>query len=155
MFDSTSEQKTTLGTVRSILLAILMLGIVGTFVELLLLSHHEGVLQLIPLVLMAVGIMVIAWHALSGSRSSLHAMRVSMLGFILAGAVGVGLHYRGSAEFQAEVDPTLAGFALFQKVITSKAPPALAPGAMAQLGLLGLVYTYRHPALFKANPSNR
>ena len=27
------------------------------------------------------------------------------------------------------------------------ATPALAPGALAQLGLLGLLYTYRHPAL--------
>jgi hypothetical protein len=36
---------------------------------------------------------------------------------------------------------------LFVKVVTAKAPPALAPGVMVQLGLLGLVYTYKHPAL--------
>ncbi len=128
------------------ILAILVLGVVGTAAELLLLSHDEGALQLIPLVLMAVGLLVIGWNLLSGTPSSLRAMRVSMLAFIMAGAVGVGLHYRGSAEFQTEVDPTLAGFALFKKVMTSKAPPALAPGVMAQLGLLGLAYTYRHPA---------
>jgi len=137
---------------RQILLAILVLGIVGTFAELLLLSHDEGALQWIPLVLMAIGILVIAWHAFSGTASSLHALRICMLGFIVAGAVGVGLHCRGSAEFQTEVDPTLGGFALFRKVMTSKAPPVLAPGAMAQLGLLGLVYTYRHPALLKRSP---
>jgi hypothetical protein len=33
------------------------------------------------------------------------------------------------------------------KSITSKAPPALAPAAMIQMGLLGLLYTYKHPAL--------
>lgn len=131
---------------RRIILGILLLGVIGTAAELLLLSHDEGVLQLIPLVLMALGLLVIGWHLLSSSRSSLRAMRVSMLAFILAGAVGIGLHYKGSAEFQTEVDPTLAGFALFRKVMTSKAPPALAPGIMAQLGLLGLAYTFRHPA---------
>jgi hypothetical protein len=45
------------------------------------------------------------------------------------------------------MDPSLSGWPLFVKVVTAKAPPALAPGVMVQLGLLGLVYTYRHPAL--------
>ena len=135
-----------MGSVRSMMLVILVLGLLGTAVELLLLSHDEGVLQLIPLILMAAALLVIGWHLLSGTRSSLRALRVSMLAFVLAGAVGVGLHYRGSMEFQTEVDPALAGFALFKKVMTSKAPPALAPGVMVQLGLLGLVYTWRHPA---------
>ena len=140
------EHKTTLGGLRRILLAILVLGVIGTTAELLLLSHDEGVLQLIPLVLMAVGLFVIVWHLRSESTSSLRALRVSMLSFVLAGVVGIGLHYRGSAEFQAEVDPALGGFALFRKVMTSKAPPALAPGVMAQLGLLGLACTYQHPS---------
>ncbi len=29
--------------------------------------------------------------------------------------------------------------------MAAKTPPALAPGSMAQLGLIGLAYTYRHP----------
>jgi hypothetical protein len=36
---------------------------------------------------------------------------------------------------------------LFSTVMTAKAPPAMAPGAMVQLGLIGLVYCYRHPAI--------
>ncbi|HYJ16246.1 MAG TPA: hypothetical protein VE170_12200 [Candidatus Limnocylindria bacterium] len=32
-------------------------------------------------------------------------------------------------------------------MIGAKAPPLLAPGSMVQLGLLGLAYTYKHPAL--------
>jgi len=35
--------------------------------------------------------------------------------------------------------------------MTAKTPPALAPGAMIQLGLLGLVYTYRHPFIRQSN----
>ena len=131
---------------RRILLAILVLGVIGTTAELLLLSHDEGVLQLIPLVLMTVGLFVIGWHLRSASTSSLRALRLTMLSFVLAGLAGIGFHYRGSAQFQTEVDPALGGFALFKKVMTSKAPPALAPGVMAQLGLLGLACTYQHPA---------
>jgi len=41
------------------------------------------------------------------------------------------------------MDPSLEGWALFVKVIRAKAPPALAPAAMIQIGLLGLLYTYR------------
>ena len=73
---------------RRILLAILVLGVIGTTAELLLLSHDEGVLQLIPLVLMAVGLFVIGWHLRSASSSSLRALRLSMLSFVLAGVVG-------------------------------------------------------------------
>jgi hypothetical protein len=57
------------------------------------------------------------------------------------------LHFEVNMEFQREMDPALAGMALFQKAILAKSPPALAPGAMIQLGLIGLAYTFRHPAL--------
>jgi hypothetical protein len=145
------DHQTTLGAIRRILLGILVLGVIGTAVELLLLSHDEGALQLVPLAAMAAGLMVIFWHVSSGTGRSLRALRVTMLAFIAVGGIGIGLHYRGSAEFQTEVDPSIAGFALFKKVMTSKAPPALAPGVMAQLGLLGLAYTFRHPAYSEKN----
>jgi hypothetical protein len=45
------------------------------------------------------------------------------------------------------MDAALSGLALYQKAILAKSPPALAPGAMIQLGLIGLAYTFRHPAL--------
>jgi hypothetical protein len=57
------------------------------------------------------------------------------------------LHYGGNSEFQREVDPAIGGWSLVVKVMTAKAPPALAPAGLIQLGLLGLLYTYRHPAL--------
>jgi hypothetical protein len=69
-----------------------------------------------------------------------------MVLLVVGGAAGVVLHYRGSLEFQREMDPTQSGWELFTKVMHAKAPPTLAPGAMAQLGLVGLVYTFRHPA---------
>ncbi|MBK9241167.1 MAG: hypothetical protein IPL75_13080 [Acidobacteria bacterium] len=62
-----------------------------------------------------------------------------MLLLMVAGATGSVLHYRANMEFQLEMDPTMGGMALLLKVLHAKAPPALAPGNMALLGLLGLV----------------
>ncbi|MFB3131882.1 MAG: hypothetical protein ACE10K_05095, partial [Rhodothermales bacterium] len=53
------------------------------------------------------------------------------------------------AEFELEMYPTLKGLELFWESIKG-ATPALAPGTMIQLGLLGWAYTYRHPALIKS-----
>lgn len=127
------------------MLAILVFGLIGTAVELLLLGHDEGLGQLVPVVLIVAALFVVTWHVVWQTPLSLVAMRVLMAAFIASGALGVALHSKGSVEFQKEIDRSIHGFELFKKVIQSKAPPALAPGLMAQLGLLGLVYAYRHP----------
>ena len=125
------------------LFGILVLGLIGTAGELLFLGHDESFTQLVPLVLIATGIAVITWHMLKESRSSLLVLRITMVGFVAAGALGVALHYQGSVDFQKEIDPSIQGFELFTKAMQSKAPPALAPAILAQFGLLGLVCTYR------------
>jgi len=68
-----------------------------------------------------------------------------MVLFIIAGMLGIYLHYRANVEFQREVDPSIAGRELLVKAMTAKTPPALAPGSMSQLGLIGLAYAYRYP----------
>ena len=78
---------------------------------------------------------------------STQALRWLMLAFVVSGLAGIYLHFQGSAEFKLESNPKLGGMALFWEAIRSKAPPLLAPGAMVQLGLIGLAYTYKHPAL--------
>ncbi len=136
-----------LSTIRRFLLAVLVLGLVGTGAELILLAHYEDSAQLVPIFFIGLTLVVIAAHVTIGGAGSVLLLRI-MAGFLLAtGALGVVLHYQGSMEFQLEMDPTLSGFALLSKVLHAKAPPTLAPGVMAQLGLLGLVYTYRHPAV--------
>jgi len=128
---------------RKLLLAILAVGLIGTATELLLLGHDEDLLQFVPLVLITVGLGVIIWYGASGSRWSVRAMRITMMAFVAAGALGVMLHYQANKEFQQEVNPSIQGFEMFKKAMQSKTPPALAPGSLAQLGLLGLVCTYR------------
>jgi hypothetical protein len=132
---------------RRILLAILLIGIAGLSLELWLLAHVEDVYQLIPLVLNGVGVIVIAIVAARPTLGSIRLFQLIMVMFIISGGLGVWLHYQATTEFQLEMDPSLSGWALFRKAIVAKAPPALAPGAMIQLGLIGLAYTFRHPAL--------
>ena len=132
-------------SLRRGLLVLLGLGLLGTAVDLVLLDHYEDVWQMPPLVLCAASLLIVLWVGLSGGRTAIRALRIVMLLCIVSGLAGLALHYNGNREFQHEIDPELAGWALFLKVVTAKAPPALAPAVMAQLGFLGLLYTYRHP----------
>jgi hypothetical protein len=128
---------------RRFLLVILTIGMAGTVVELLLLKHDEDAIQLVPLVLLGVGLASVLWHAVRPGTTSARVVRMVMTAFVAAGLAGVYYHYRANVEFQLETDPSLAGAALLWKVLAAKAPPALAPGVMIQFGLLGLTYTYR------------
>jgi hypothetical protein len=134
-------------TVRRFVLAILLLGMIGSLVELVLLEHDEDLNQWIPLVLLGLGILgfaaVAAWPALPLIRF----LQILMAFFVVAGLVGMALHFKANLEFQTELDPSASGWPLWLKSLRAKAPPALAPGVMIQLGLLGLVYTFRQPAL--------
>jgi hypothetical protein len=134
----------TLFMVRRMLGAILLLGMTGTGVELLLMRHHDGALQLIPLVVLGAGIAGVGWHMRAGSAASGTAVRGVMVLLIAAGLAGVYYHLTANLEFQRETDPAVQGSALWWKALHATVPPALAPGVMVQLGLVGLAYTYRH-----------
>jgi hypothetical protein len=139
----------TLSILRRGVLAVLGLGLTGVGVELLLIEHYEEPWQLAPLVLVAVSLAAIVWHAAGRSRASRGALQAAMLLCLAGGLVGVGLHFRGAAEFQLEIDPSMKGTALVRKVMRAKAPPVLAPGVMVQLGLLGLVYAHGWSARYE------
>ena len=141
-----TEQEHTLGLLRRILLGILLLGMAGTTTELLLLRHTEDSTQLIPLMLLGAGYVVVAWNARRRSRLSVRTLQAVMVLFVASGILGVFFHYGANVEFQREIEPELTGSNLLWKVLQAKTPPALAPGVMAQLGLIGLAYAYRHPA---------
>ena len=128
--------------VRSTLLVLLIVGLIGNGVELLLLGHDESLIQLLPIILIAIGVTVIVWRMLAMNSWSLRVLRATMTAFIASGLLGIALHYRGNVEFQREMDPTIGGLSLFTKAMQAKAPPALAPAAMTWFGLLGLAGTY-------------
>ncbi|MGI9078176.1 MAG: hypothetical protein ACR2G6_12745 [Gemmatimonadaceae bacterium] len=139
-------ESTTLSVIRTILFATLILGILGILAELLLLEHTEGFWQQMPLYLLFAGLGVLVWHAIDRRAASVRVVQGTMLLFVASGAIGAILHYKGNVEFELEMNAASRGFDLFMEAMMG-ATPALAPGAMIQLGLVGLAYTFRHPAL--------
>lgn len=137
---------------RRWIVAILGVALAGTGIELVLLEHYEEPWQLVPLFLIALAIVVLIWHGLRRTQASVRALQGTMALCIVAGAVGIVLHYRGAAAFQLEIDPSQHGWELWLKALRAKAPPVLAPGLMMQLGFLGLAYAYRHPAVATTEP---
>ncbi|MBA2688163.1 MAG: hypothetical protein H0U64_08675 [Gemmatimonadaceae bacterium] len=131
---------------RSLLLAVILIGNLGLQVELLLLDHAETFNQWIPHLTLAIGLVAIGLVFFTPSGFTVLLFRIVMFGFIGIGLLGLFLHYRGNVEFARERWPTLGGTALVWKALRG-ATPALAPGALAQLGLLGLLHTYRNPHL--------
>jgi hypothetical protein len=127
---------------RGLVLAVLVIGLAGTVTELVLLEHYEQVVQLVPVVLIAAALFAIAWQLISKDAASLCVLGVIMILFVLAGFAGVLAHFRGSAEFQLDLNPSMSTWELLEKVMRAKAPPLLAPGMMLQMGLLGLIYVY-------------
>ena len=100
--------------------------------------------RILRILLLFMGLVAVLAHAARPGSGTAAAVRLVMAAFLVAGLAGLYYHYSANIEFQLEGDPTLAGRALFMKALEAKTPPALAPGVMVQLGLLGLAYTFRH-----------
>lgn len=133
-------------SLRQILLLLVLVGIVGLAAELLLLDHTESFNQWIPLIVLGLGLVSALIVMLRPGHRSIRVFQWIMASFVIAGLLGLYLHYRGNVEFALERYPEIRGLGLVWKALRG-ATPTLAPGALAQLGLLGLAYTYRHPAL--------
>ncbi len=133
----------TLSTLRRLILILLGCGLAATALELWLIGHHEDARQLVPLAVTVPALAALVWHAAAPGRASTAAFRLAAVALIASGVAGIYLHFMGNREFQLELDPSLAGLALAKKILHATAPPALAPGHMALLGLLGLAATYR------------
>ena len=122
----------------------MLLGCVGLVAELLLLEHWDSPWQWSPFVVLALGLSSGAVVLRRPTPGALRVFRWAMALFVVTGAAGVLLHYLGNAEFEAEHDPTVHGLALVWLALTG-ATPALAPGALAHLGLIGLLAVWRYP----------
>jgi hypothetical protein len=135
-----------LGTIRKILLLGLFAGSSGTLLELLLIGHDEMTAQLAPLVLLVAGILVAAWVLVAPRPAAVRTLQLLMVVFVATGIIGIALHYNGNEAFELEMSPSRAGMSLISKTLTG-ATPVMAPGSMSLLGLVGIAFTYRHPAL--------
>lgn len=135
-------------SIRKLLLLLFLLGVLGTGSELVLLDHMEDTWQWVPLILLCSSLLGLGALAVFRRPASLYVFRGITGLFVIGGLLGLYLHYRGNAEFELEMYPDMAGFDLVREALTG-ATPALAPGAMILLGLMGLAYTFRHPVFNK------
>ena len=130
---------------RRLALGLFLLGCGGTIVELLLLEHFEDPWQWTPIALLGLGLAAGATLALRATSGSFRVFRLLMWLYMLAGGLGLYLHLKSNVEFEKEINPAVAGGELVMKVLMG-AMPALAPGHMVQLGLLGFLVVLGYPA---------
>ncbi len=116
-----------LRTLRRGVLGLVVLGTAGVSVELVFLAHYTDWNQRIPLVVSSIGLLAAFWVVLAPGLPGLRVWQFTMLLFVGTGITGITMH---------------------RDVVTETViPPLLAPGSFIQLGLLGLLYTFRHPGL--------
>jgi len=131
---------------RRFALYLLLVGVVGVALELILLEHFEDPWQWAPIALLGAGLFLGAAVVFRPSRPLVRTLQAVMLCYVGVAGVGMFFHLRANLEFELELRPSIAGVELVRETLMG-AMPALAPGAMAQLGLLGLLASYRHPSL--------
>jgi len=98
---------------RLYLAALLAFGMLGALTELLLLHHYEDSWQFVPLVLIGTALVVLVWHLFDRSALSVRVLQTMMALFLVAGLLGVVLHYQANIEFQVETSPGLSGWPMF------------------------------------------
>lgn len=131
---------------RHAALALAALAALMTPLELVLTKHYTQTAMLVPFALVGLVLLAIAAVLLRPSPPTLRLFQAVMGLLFIGSALGVFFHLRGNLEVALDIDPTLSGLGLFWRVLGGAAP-ALAPGLLAQVGLLGLLFTFRHPAL--------
>lgn len=133
-------------TLRRFLLFVFVLGVAGTATELLLLGHTEKELQFVPLALFGLSLVLVVVLVIYPRAWGIRLFRGVMVLFVVSGLVGLYLHITANVEFELEIYPSMSGIELVWESLRG-AIPALAPGTMIYLGLVGLASTFRHPLL--------
>ena len=112
---------------------------VGTVLDLYLLSHYESRLQLIPI--LCISLLMLTMIVLFFLRTKLvrRLFKFILVITTLSGVYGVYLHLVANYEFEIEMKPTANNLDLFLESL-SGALPALAPFSMIVLALIGYSY---------------
>src|SRR5579884_585242 len=103
-----------LQTVRRILLIIVVSSMIGIETELFLLEHVKPILQLLPVLLIGIGLGTLLWSAVSKSSEGLRGFQVTMAVCIAVGMLGIFVHLASSASDAVKKDKTLIGMKLIE-----------------------------------------
>ena len=91
--------------------------------------------------LLALGIAAVGVSTLRRRSRVIQIVAWLMILFVISGCVGLYQHYQGNLEFELEMNASRHGWELVWETLKG-ATPALAPGMMLYLGLLGLAYAH-------------
>jgi amino acid permease len=127
-----------IGVKQLILVAILFM-MIGTAMELYLLDHYEGTLQLIPLLCIGATLLVMLLLFVRKTRRLMGIFQTLLGLTALSGVYGVFLHLRANYEFEQEMKPTAEPWDVFVESLAG-ALPSLAPASMIVLALIGYSY---------------
>lgn len=141
---TTAPRSDAAGPLRRLLLALIAFGATGLLAELLLLEHWEPGWQLTPLVLLTTLLVLSAMAFRRPTARLVRTMRTVGVVCVLAGALGAWFHLDDNLGSERRRNPELAGGTLLWESVRGGAP-LLAPGALMQLGLAGLLFAFRHP----------
>ncbi len=138
-------------TIRRLLIAVFVFGAVGTGAELILLEHTDDIWQWTPIILLGVSVPLAGSLWFITAKWLIRSFQGIMVLFVVNATLGLYQHYQGNVEFELEMYPSISGFELVWEALKG-ATPSLAPGTMVLLGMLGLIYTFRHPTVTDARP---
>lgn len=130
---------------RFLLLGLVAFGAAGLGVELVLLEHWTEPRQWIPLGLLVATLVLVPAVAWRPGRTTVRIFRTVMVLVAVSGIAGALFHVQANAALELEIDAATRGAALAWAALGGGVP-SLAPGAMIQLGLLGILAVLRHPA---------
>lgn len=102
----------------------------GTAIELLLASHWDDPIQVLPFALCAVTLLAIIWAWRRPGRGNALLLRAVMVVTIAASGVGVAQHFWGNHEFARETHPRASELDLLRPSLQGGVP-LLAPGVLA------------------------
>ncbi len=122
------------------LISLLMgLTMIGTLLELLFIEHHESWSQSIPVVLIGLSgisfLILFFWQSVWIKRTFL----ILMAACFFSGFLGIYFHLLANYEFELEIHPNQSGWPLFKEML-SGALPALAPGSMIGIAIMGYIF---------------
>ena len=131
---------------RRMLLAVFLFGAAGMCFELVLLEHTEDFWQWVPIILLGCSLPLAVALTFTQRALLVRLFQLVLVLFIGSGGIGLIQHVRGNVEFELEMYASMRGFELIWESLKG-ATPSLAPGAMMLLGLVGMIYVFRHPSV--------
>jgi len=138
----------TLARIRQFLLIITAGTFVMTVIELIFVSHWNEKIQYLPFALCALGLIITGLAFLRPGRSTISAMRWSMIVIGTCSFIGFYEHLYNNYSFWLDIQPNTTTKDLIIATFNGGIP-VLAPGILLLGAVTGLIAIYQHPLLNK------